>query len=332
MAEISSAAPAGTARAEAEKASAPAGSSRPPEAGGCSPLWLRSLLWIGAILLMAAAAVYQRATGPTYPMRGEFTAGGQTFSYELIRSDWSSRTNGAAEVVVPDPGPDSVIGARLLYKRYPTPDEFTARAMVRQEADGGPRLAGRLPAQPAAGKLAYFIELDLSNGSEIRIPEQENVIIRFKNHVPGGVLWPHVAFMFFAVLIGMRAGLGALFAPDSMRLWAWISLVAMTVGGLIFGPIVQKYAFGEYWTGFPFGGDWTDNKMLVMWLAWALACGVIGFRPKRKETVSRAVVGLAALVMTGAYLIPHSMGGSQLDYSKVEQGADPSEAITTGRQ
>ena len=106
----------------------------------------------------------------------------------------------------------------------------------------------------------------------------------------------------------------------------------MTIGGMVLGPIVQKYAFGEYWTGFPWGGDWTDNKMLVMWLSWVFACAVIGFRPKRRELIPRAAVLIGALVMSAVYLIPHSMGGSELDYSAVEQGVDPAEAIRTGKQ
>jgi Na+/melibiose symporter-like transporter len=104
----------------------------------------------------------------------------------------------------------------------------------------------------------------------------------------------------------------------------------MTVGGMILGPLVQKSAFGEYWTGFPFGGDFTDNKMLIMWIVWALALAVIGFKPKKKEKISRAAVLTAAVVMTVVYLIPHSMGGSTLDYDKVDKGIDPKEAIKTG--
>ena len=44
-----------------------------------------------------------------------------------------------------------------------------------------------------------------------------------------------------------------------------------------------------------------------------------------------AVVALAAIVMLVVYLIPHSLGGSQLDYSKVDEGVDPAEAVGTGR-
>lgn len=289
------------------------------------------LLWVLALLLMLSAAVYQRATGPTYPKRGEFNAGGEEHSYRLIRSDLSSQTNPAARVVIPNPG-DGAAGT-LFWKRYRTADEFAAFPMTSEtDEDGESILVGLVPAQPAAGKVEYYIELFTPEGTTIEIPADEHVVMRFKDDVPPTILVPHIFMMFFSVLIGMRAGLGALFAPFRMRLWAWVSLIGMTVGGMVLGPIVQKYAFGEYWTGFPFGGDWTDNKMLVMWLAWVIACAAIGFKAKNKEGVSRVVVVVAAVVMSGAYLIPHSMGGSELDYEQVDAGVDPSKAIETGRQ
>ena len=34
------------------------------------------------------------------------------------------------------------------------------------------------------------------------------------------------------------------------RLLAWLAFGTLTVGGMILGPIVQKHAFGAYWTGF----------------------------------------------------------------------------------
>ncbi len=293
-------------------------------------LWVRTMLWIGAVIIMLAAIVYQRTTGPTYPRKGEFEAGGRTYSYKLIRSDWSNKTNDAARVVLPDPGNGAE--ATLFWKRFRTSDEFEAVPMERGEYDGEEGLIGKLPAQPAAGKLEYYIELFKPEGETVKIPRSEDVVMRFKDNVPGGILWPHVAMMFFSVLIGMRAGLGALLSPYAMRFWAWTALGGMTLGGMVLGPIVQKYAFGDYWTGFPAGGDWTDNKMLVMWMSWVVACAVIGFKAKKKEAISRVIVLLAAVVMTGAYLIPHSMGGSELDYKQVDAGADPASAVTTGRK
>ena len=130
----------------------------------------------------------------------------------------------------------------------------------------------------------------------------------------------------------LRAGLAALFAPGGMRRYAWIAFAGMTVGGMILGPIVQKYAFGAYWTGFPWGYDLTDNKTLVMWVVWIAACAVLGRRDTgRPRWPARLAVLAAAIVMTGVYLIPHSLRGSQLDYDAVDAGVSAEEAVRTGR-
>jgi hypothetical protein len=39
----------------------------------------------------------------------------------------------------------------------------------------------------------------------------------------------------------------------------------------------------------------------------------------------------ATVAMAVVYLIPHSLRGSQLDYSKVKSGADAKDAVVTGR-
>lgn len=87
------------------------------------------------------------------------------------------------------------------------------------------------------------------------------------------------------------------------------------------------------WTGWPNGYDLTDNKTLIMWLVWALACAVLGRKPKteKRERAGRAAVALAALVMLAAYVVPHSLRGSELDYTRIDQGVDPEDAIETGR-
>lgn len=294
------------------------------------------LLWVVAVLLMFSAIVYQRRTGPTYPRRGEIQAAGEAHRYRLVRSEWSHLD---ARAVLP--AADGSVQAVLHYKRYKLDEPWTAvpfrpaaelagqlRDGEAAELDG--KLVALLPKQPAAGKLEYYVD-GSSDAGEIRIPPQgeDSIVIRFKDHVPGGILWPHVVMMFFAVLFGMRAGLSALFAPAQMRHHSWVALGGMMLGGMVLGPIVQKYAFGAYWTGFPYGGDLTDNKMLIMWLSWVFACSVAGLRARPRDGVSRAAVVLGALVMTAVYLIPHSMRGSELDYSKLEAGTSVHEAIGT---
>ena len=294
------------------------------------PLWLRSLLWLMALLLALGSMVYQKTTGPTYPQRGSFEMNGRTHDYSLLRSDESSRSSRDARVELPDPGQPA--GGRIHWRRFPTEDPFVSAPLSREAGeDGEALLVGLLPAQPAAGKLEYFLSLESPGQAPLRIPDK-TVIIRFKDCVPTAILLPHVLLMALSILVGLRAGMGALFTPGSMRLWAWITLGTITVGGMILGPLVQKHAFGEYWTGWPLGGDWTDNKALFMWLAWLAAVLVMGRGSTGRPLRSRVAVLLATLAMMAVYVIPHSMGGSELDYSAVDQGLDPAEAIRTGRQ
>jgi hypothetical protein len=279
-------------------------------------------LWIIALLLMFSAAIYQRLTGPTHPLRGSFEESGGTYKYRLLRSEVTT-TDG--RIALPDPG--SCAGGSLWYKRYATADSFSPLPLGAEEGE----LVGRLPVQPAAGKLEYYLTLDCVGGHH-RIPGdgKENIIIRFRGDVPLYVLLPHVFLMFFAVLFGLRTGLAALLGHRGMHSLAWITLALMTLGGMILGPIVQKYAFGAFWTGWPFGYDLTDNKMLIMWLVWLVACALLGFRPREGRKWGRPAVIAATLIMIAVYLIPHSLHGSQLDYDKLDEGMPASEAIGTG--
>ena len=93
-------------------------------------------------------------------------------------------------------------------------------------------------------------------------------------------------------------------------------MIAIFVGGLILGPIVQKYAFDAYWTGWPFGHDLTDNKAAVAMLFWLIA-----YWRMRKDRRSRAWPLMASIVVLIIWLIPHSMLGSELDYTQLESTA-----------
>ncbi|MGE4601626.1 MAG: hypothetical protein AAEJ65_01845, partial [Planctomycetota bacterium] len=82
-------------------------------------------LWVLAVLIMISAVVYQRTTGPTYPFRGTFDAGGQSYKYRLVRSQ---ETSGKARVALPDPGGSSdemKFEAKLNHKRFKTDDSFS---------------------------------------------------------------------------------------------------------------------------------------------------------------------------------------------------------------
>ena len=80
---------------------------------------------------------------------------------------------------------------------------------------------------------------------------------------------------------------------------------------------MQKFAFGVAWTGFPNGMDLTDNKTLIAFLFWIVAL-VAG----RKGKPTRPFVVAASVVTLLIFLIPHSLFGSEYDYSKIGHGVN----------
>jgi hypothetical protein len=116
------------------------------------------------------------------------------------------------------------------------------------------------------------------------------------------ILLVHVIMIFAAMLVSTRAGLEFFNKEPHFKKFAFWALGIMTVGGMILGPVVQKYAFGELWTGIPFGIDLTDNKTLIAWIAWIIA--VIGsFRTKNPGKW----ILIASIVTLVIFSIPHSV-------------------------
>ncbi|MCK4406396.1 MAG: hypothetical protein KAV44_01845, partial [Bacteroidales bacterium] len=91
-----------------------------------------------------------------------------------------------------------------------------------------------------------------------------------------------------------------------------ITTICLFIGGLILGPIVQKFAFDAFWTGWPWGHDLTDNKTIVAFIFWLIALIRL---IKNKEKSGWALV--ASIVLLVIYLIPHSVLGSEIDYTQV---------------
>jgi hypothetical protein len=118
--------------------------------------------------------------------------------------------------------------------------------------------------------------------------------------------------MFAAMLFSNYAGIVSFFDHSSARKFSLFVIFSLGLGGLIFGPLVQNAAFGDYWTGWPFGADLTDTKTMLVFLLW-IAAWTFNKRKKREYLI----VG-AALIMLAAYTIPHSTMGSEFDYENNE--------------
>jgi len=255
--------------------------------------------WALALLVTVAAAYYQRKTGPTYPVSQTVTLGGEEITVLLERAH-----PGAGDQPVTVSTDDTTVSGELFWRRYPTNEEFTAASM--EYEDG--RLIAYMPHQPPAGKLEY--RLRLRRGSEtVAVPARGTVVTRFRGAVPAYFLIPHILFMFFAMTYSNRAGIEAVFREGRLRYYTQVTVLLLCVGGMILGPIVQKYAFGAFWTGVPFGHDLTDNKTLVAFVGWLIALVRV-----RKNPQSRSWVLGAALLTLVVFLIPHSLLGSELKY------------------
>lgn len=256
------------------------------------------LLWFIAIVLTISSAVYQRMTGPTHPARGSVELAGEQIPFRLIRS-YPRPTDAPIKVKVENQG----IGGFFRYKRTPSHDSWSSQTLIRE----GNHLIAYIPQQPAAGKVQYQITLENEQQRVNLTPEP--IIIRFRGDVPAWSMIPHILLMFAAMLLSTRAGLAAIFRERTYYL-SLAALLTLVAGGLILGPIVQKYAFGAYWTGWPFGTDLTDNKTAFAFIFWGLA-----FFKARKNHSHRPWVILASLVLLLVYLIPHSLLGSEIDFT-----------------
>jgi len=259
------------------------------------------LLWVIAFLITASAAVFQRVTGPSYAFEGKTVLDNTEIRYSLERTqETTSDLEIRIEVL------NKEINGHILYKRHKTDDPWTKISLQRENN----HLVGSLPKQPAAGKLEYKVIL-VSQDREVSLSGEKPVIIRFKDPVPDAILYPHVIIMFLAMLFSTRAGIEALNPQGNPRKLALWTFGLLLVGGFILGPLVQKFAFGQLWTGFPFGGDLTDNKTLLAMIGWiAAVIAGRGGKPARWWVLG------ASILLMAVYLIPHSLLGSELEYAE----------------
>jgi hypothetical protein len=140
-------------------------------------------------------------------------------------------------------------------------------------------------------------------------------VARFKGRIPVVVLVVHIVVMFLGMLWSLRAGLEALVRGPRVSTHAVEALVILAIGGLILGPLLQKYAFGVLWAGWPRSDDLTDNKLALAVLVWVVAV----WRLRRNLKTGRWWAVAAMAVTFAVFLIPHSRHGSTFDYETGEQ-------------
>lgn len=266
------------------------------------------IIWTVSFVMTLAFLVWQKVSGPTYEVKFDEVVAGARASGELLRTH---SINGDMPVTVH--APDASVTAEVQWRRYPTSDDWEILPMQRD----GEMLRAVLPRQKMAGKLEYHVHI-AKDGQSVQVPEHEAAVARYKGDVPALVLVFHVTCMIIGMFFSTSCGLTGLFGGSAaLRPLSWLTFLFLLVGGCILGPIVQKYAFDAYWTGWPLGSDWTDNKLAVGALAWlAAAWRCRGAREGRPVGRWWAVVAMLAIFVI--YGIPHSIHGSTLDYETGE--------------
>jgi hypothetical protein len=265
------------------------------------------LIWFLAFILTAVFLVWQKISGPTYEKRFDTELADTRIKGELLRSHSIT-----ADMPVTIHIPDSAVTGTVVWRRYPTEDPW-ARQPMERDAEV---LRAFIPRQGMAGKVEYHVEL-AKDGQTVKVPPEEAAVARFKGDVPNVILILHVLAIVTAFLFSTGAGFEALSNGPALKQLSRIAFGFLLVGGLILGPIVQKYAFDAFWTGWPLGEDWTDNKLAVGALLWLIAV----MRTRKAgpgNPAGKWWAVLAMLVIFVIFSIPHSIHGSTLDYESGE--------------
>jgi hypothetical protein len=266
-----------------------------------------------AIVATLACFTYQDKTGPTYPLEGDFGTARGDVRFKILRSE----TIGSdLAVMLLEPVPDGVAGF-VRYRRFMSDDEWSVAPMkegefhfARRGRTGSEKGVGAmLPSlDKRAGKYEFFVFVDDGEGEAVSITGDDPIFARYKGHVPRVPLLIHIIVVFASMALAIRTVLEA-FAGGRFKSLMWWTIGSLLAGAFVLGPLVQWYAFGVLWAGFPFGYDWTDNKVLVELAFWLLAA--YRNRGDRRDSGSVYLAGVATLV---AYFIPHSVFGSEYNY------------------
>jgi hypothetical protein len=275
------------------------------------------LLWLAAAALTIACFVFQNRTGPTYPLEGTVETARGPVRFKFLRSE---EIGTPLQLMLREPVPAGVAG-QVRWRRYKSHDDWRTSAMEagsfrftrRGNTEEVRGVGASLPSLPErAGKYEFYVDLDDGTGFK-SVTGQKPIFARYKAPVPVFVLFPHILLVFLSMTLAVRTALAALTGGEVRRLLP-ATIGSLLLGAFLLGPLVQKYAFGVWWSGFPYGYDWTDNKVVVELAAWLLAGAVLLLSRDLKRV--RAAVVLALAVTLAVYFIPHSIFGSEYDYTR----------------
>lgn len=275
---------------------------------------MRWALWAIAVVLTVTMFGWQDRTGPTSPLDGAIRTPKGPVHFTFARS---ANVGTPLPLVLRDPLPPNIRG-EVAYRRHSSTDAWTVVPMRRGDFHFSRRgrsstlrgLGATLPGlRERAGKYEMLIRVDDGGGTFRSVTGKRPVYARFKGAVPTWALVAHILAIFASMAIAIRTVLETATNGHYKRL-LYATIVSLLLGGFVLGPLIQWYAFGVWWAGVPFGYDWTDNKVLVELAAWLGAAYA-----HRNGRRSRRAIYAAGVVTALVYFIPHSIFGSEYDYT-----------------
>ena len=270
-------------------------------------------LWVLSAIITIACFMYQDKTGPTYPLEGTLDTAAGEVNFKFLRSETIDTD---LKIMLLDPVPEGVSGY-VQYRRYKSHDDWAEMPMAagkfeftrRGSTEPVEGFGAELPSLPErAGKYEFFVHIDDGIGEAVSVTGDKPIFARYKAEVPMTVLFFHILTIFLSMTIAIRTTFAALI-EEKFKGLITATIISLIVGAFILGPLVQWYAFGVWWSGIPFGYDWTDNKVVVEMVFWLWAAYA-----NRGELENRKSVLLAGFVTLLVYFIPHSIFGSEYDY------------------
>jgi hypothetical protein len=145
------------------------------------------------------------------------------------------------------------------------------------------RYFGSIPPQVRGDKLEYYIEARTSSDIVARVPAKqkaEGFVVSIEGRANRYLLGAHIAMIFAALFFYIFAGYLSYQALQHRRSLLFIPRVAFLgtaaffIASIPLGMAVAYQTYGQIWSGFPVGGDLTDNKSLAILIYWAI-CAVL---------------------------------------------------------
>lgn len=254
-----------------------------------------------SICLCVFLALFQRITGPTYPVKGKIKIDDFDITYKFPRSCDISQDKCVVKIFS-----QKDLGFYLMYRRHKVEEDFKR---INFENTDGYFFAVLDDDYKPASKIEYDVYYQLKD--KILKINNKTVVLRFKNKVSVLIIVLHIILMFLFLTITFYLSFSILFEKSYSNVLFWINYISLFVGGFILGPLLQKQAFGVWWSGFPFGYDMTDNKTLMIFIFWSYSA----YKLIKKEDIKNYIL-ISSLFTVVSYLIPHSLLGSEYDYSK----------------